>query len=375
MAKPKIAAIVTEYRFWSHADVVVGRLLAGCSPNDAWRAAKCEVVALWCAQHPANDMSRDLAARHGFTLYPSIREALTLGGSKLAVDAVCFIGEHGEYPDNAVGQKLYPRFEFFNEVLEVYESEGRGVPTFFDKHLSYNADLADVILRRVRRLKFPFLCGSSIPVTVRNPRIEFMLETPIRRAVSVSYGPVDAYGFHAFEVLQCMMERRRGGETGIASVQMFEGGAAIADEDPLLEAALRANPEPVAPNWRSRVKDPVRFAVHYTDGTRGDVYLLNGVVETWLFAAQIEGRRDPVATHFGINTDGGGPLPHFDGLVDRIEEMFITGREPHPPERTLLTTVALALCFESKREGFAKVTSPLLNVSYRSPEKCWFQEK
>lgn len=374
MAKPKIAAIVTEYRHWSHADVVVGRLLAGSSPNGVWRPAQGQVVSLWVAQHPANDMSPDLAPRNGFKIYPTIREALTLGGPKLAVDAVCFIGEHGDYPDNALGQKLYPRFELFNEILEVFEAEGRGVPTFFDKHLSYNADLAHVILRRLRRLKVPFLCGSSIPVTIRTPRLELPLESPIRRAVSVSYGPTDAYGFHTFEVLQCMIERRRGGETGIASVQMLEGPAALPSSDPLIDAALRVNPKPVPSDWRARVKNPVRFAVEYRDGTRGDVYLLNGIVESWLFAAELEGRRDPVATHFGLN-EPTRPLPHFDGLVDRIEDLYLTGREPYPPERTLLTTVALALGFESKRQGYAKITDPLLDIRYRSPEKCWFQEK
>jgi hypothetical protein len=69
-------------------------------------------------------------------LYPTIHDTLTLGGDKLAVDAVVFTGEHGDYPENELGQKMYPRYELFNQILDVYEKSGRVVPTFSDKHLS-----------------------------------------------------------------------------------------------------------------------------------------------------------------------------------------------------------------------------------------------
>src|SRR5215468_5340193 len=117
-------------------------------------------------------MSRDLAARHGFHIYPTIREALTLGGAKLAVDAVVFVGEHGNYPTNELGQKMYPRYELFTQILDVYEQGGRVVPTFFDKHLSYSWEKAKAIYQRVRKLNVPMMAGSSIPVTPRTPELE-----------------------------------------------------------------------------------------------------------------------------------------------------------------------------------------------------------
>ena len=40
----------------------------------------------------------------------------------------------------------------------------------------------------------------------------------IEEALTVSIGSVDSYDFHALDALQCMVERRKGGETGILSV-------------------------------------------------------------------------------------------------------------------------------------------------------------
>lgn len=105
MAPPKkVAAVVTEYRKWSHADVILRNLLGGYP--DGTRPGL-ELVSLYTDQVPKTDMSRELAKKHGFTIYPTIAEALTLGGKTLAVDGVLLIGEHGDYPDNAKGQKLY----------------------------------------------------------------------------------------------------------------------------------------------------------------------------------------------------------------------------------------------------------------------------
>src|SRR5262249_47562083 len=162
--------VVTVYRYNSHADVLVGRLLAGYSPNNKWTPSNSEIVALHADQTPTDkDMSRDLAARNGFRLCPSIAESLTLGGNKLAVYGVVFIGEHGEYPTNDVGQILYPRYEMFSQIMDVYERTGHSVPTFFDKHFSYSWEKADAMFRRAKKIGFPLMAGSSIPLTIRRP--------------------------------------------------------------------------------------------------------------------------------------------------------------------------------------------------------------
>ena len=72
-------------------------------------------------------------------------------------------------------------------------------------------------------LKFPLMAGSSLPVTWRRPELELRLETPVEDALVAGYGPIEVYGFHALEALQVMMERRKGGETGVKAVTCLTG--------------------------------------------------------------------------------------------------------------------------------------------------------
>src|SRR5262245_59421004 len=133
--RKKVAAVVTEYRRWSHADVIVGKLLEGMH-HDGKDFPGIELVSLYCDQKPEKDMAPALAAKHKFAIHDTIAGALTLGGKKLAVDGVLLIGEHGKYPTNKRGQILYPRRRFFAETAKVFEASKKVVPVFSDKHLS-----------------------------------------------------------------------------------------------------------------------------------------------------------------------------------------------------------------------------------------------
>ncbi|MBL8178031.1 MAG: hypothetical protein JNK48_25360 [Bryobacterales bacterium] len=376
--KPRVAAIVTEYRHYSHADVIVGRLLGGNSANGTHHAPRTQVVSLYTDQSPQQDMAPDLAARFGFRRFPTIREALTLGGAKLAVDAVCFVGEHGNYPWNDLGQHLYPRYELFNQILDVYESGGRAVPTFFDKHLSYSWQKAKGIYDRAAKLKVPWMAGSSIPVTIRTPLLEIPLETPLEAAAGLGYGPHDAYGFHLLESIQCMLERRAGGETGIAQVEWIENDAVmnwLASENgkwalPLLEEAHARNASRKGPLQQAANK-PVLFSLRYKDGLKAVGLILGPSGADWSFACRRKGASSIDSTFFGLSPKG-RPLPHFDGMVHCIEDMFVSGKPAYPVERTLLTTGALAFLFESKKQRSA-VDTPDLSVVYRAAKNTFFQ--
>jgi hypothetical protein len=263
----------------------------------------------------------------------------------------------------------------FSEILDVYEKSGRGVPTFFDKHFSYSWDKARRMFDRARQLKFPLLAGSSIPVTVRFPEIDLPLETPLAGAVALAYGDPDAYGFHTLEAMQSLVERRRGGETGIRRVEYLQGAKAwdwVRDHHTALwNACWRCIPGTSGALLDAAPMDPNAslFVLDYRDGLTAGA-LITRLCEHWTVGLQ-PANGPMLATRFG-GPELKRPLPHFDGLVDCIENMFLTGQEPYPAERTLLTTGALALAFDSKRARRA-VDTPGLAISYKAPANAYRQ--
>ena len=383
--KKTVAAVVTMYtndgRLNTHANVIIGRLLDGYSPNGIFTEPRTRIVSMYTDQVPPADLSRGQAEKHGFRIFPTIREALTLGGDDLAVDAVCFVGEHGNYPSNERGQKLYPRYELMEQIAEVFRRTGKAAPVFSDKHFSYSWRKAKAMYDWSRELKFPLMAGSSIPLTVRTPEIEIPFGGELENALMLGYGDLDAYGFHTLESLQCMVERRKGGETGIRSVEWLEGPAVWSWRDgagrwsvPLLEAAFARDPTRKPGRMEDNVKNPVAFLIEYKDGLKAAAYMINGQTSGWTFAAKIKGNGELLATHFGQPRDAANvrPLAHFDGLVHCMEEMFVTGKPLYPVERTLLTTCALSILFES-RAWKKRIETPELTIAYHAPREAYFQ--
>src|SRR5262245_19650306 len=87
--RPKrLAIITTEWRFHSHAWHMGERFLVGYPVRGAWHRPPIDVVSAYVDQTPDNDLSGQRAREFGFTIYPTIAEALRCGGNTLAVDAV-----------------------------------------------------------------------------------------------------------------------------------------------------------------------------------------------------------------------------------------------------------------------------------------------
>jgi hypothetical protein len=373
--RPRIAVILSVYQPASHADVWVTALLEGYD-NGQPRTPRLEIVSMYTDQVPANDMSRAMSAKHGFKIFSTIPDAVDMGTGRLAVDGVLLMAEQGKYPVNEKGQILYPRHDFFRQIVDVYRQSHRAVPLFCDKHLSYDWTKAKWMYDQSRELKFPFMAGSSIPLTWRQPALELDLGTPVEKAVVAAYGPKEPYGFHALETLQCMVERRAGGEKGIAAVQCLEGAAVwkwTESNDwsrPLLNAALERveNRKPGTPEGNT--PKPILFLLEYTDGLQAAVYLLNDYIKDWSFAAKIRGRREIASTKCWSRMLK--PWSHATGLTYQIEELYLTRRPGIPVERTLLTTGALAALMDSSFDGERRLETPHLRIAYRAPKESLF---
>ena len=369
MSEPKkIAAIITEYRPLSHADVIITKFLEGFPTDDGLLTPRVEIASMYVDQFPDNDLSRQMAGKHNVPIYRSIVQALTLGGESLAVDGVLLIGEHGDYAWNEKEQHLYPRKYFMEQICGVLASSGRAVPIFSDKHLSYNWHDATWMVERARQLGVSFMAGSSLPLAWRDPWLEHALDTPISEALSIGYGGLDSYGFHALETLQCMVERRAGGEVGVASVICLEGEAvwqAARDglwSRDLAEAACFHIEEKPAGPMEAHCTNPALFLIQYRDGLRGAVLMLNGYVSGFAYAARVQGQIESAAFHL----QGGLHHAHFSYLSLNVEEMFVSGRPTYPVERTLLVTGILETALDSRYRGHVRLATPHLDVRYRA---------
>ncbi len=397
MPAKKVAAVVTVYRKWSHADVILRHLLNGYPDGTK---PDLELVSLYTDQVPKGDMSRDLAKKHGFKIFDNIADCLTLGGKSLAVDAVLSIGEHGDYSTNAKGQILYPRRRFFEEICKVLEKSEKSVPVFSDKHLAATWDDAKWMYDRARKLMLPFMAGSSVPVTWRKPNLVLPKGCELTGAVQIGYGPFEGYGFHALEGLQCMVERRAGGETGVKAVTAHTGQAITEafdgqvwglggpagryirrnvmwenfDKYPwagqLFDAAVKLVPAHASGDMRrimAATQDSGVIEIEYRDGLRAFMVMPNGWIHEgdgggFIFAGQRKGQEKPDACHFYLH--GNEPFAHFAELTKAIDSLVRTGHAPYPVERTLLTTGIIEAVMTSRHENGKRIETPHLEIKY-----------
>jgi hypothetical protein len=391
----KLAIVTTEWRYHSHAWHMAERFLTGYPVRGGWRRPAFEVIGAYVDQTPENDLSRDRAKEFGFALYPTVAEALRGGGSKLAADAVLLIGEHGNYPTNEIGQKLYPRYELFQQIVDVFRRDGRTAPVFNDKHLSWNFDWARTMVEQSKELGFPFLAGSSLPVTWRMPSLDMPWQAEVEEIVCVAIGGVDSYDFHALEVLQCMAERRKGGETGVKNLQAIRGPAVfdllragswdkggldgrlfeacVSRSHTLAQTPTGNHRYPTDEQVREWVKEPVCYRYEHNDGLKATMLLMNGLVGDFTFAARLAGRDEPLSTLFHLPPNPN--VVYSAALMSKAEEMFVTGKAPYPVERTLLTSGLVAAGMKSLAQGQKQLETPELSIRYHAPSESQFWQE
>ncbi len=371
--KKKIACISSTYHVRSHSDNFITRFLEGYWIHEKYYEPPFDVASLWIDQIHPGDIGQRLASAYGVRRASSIADALTLGTGKLAVDGVVIVCEHGNYPHNEKQQQLYPRFEFFEQVVKVFKDSGRSCPVFSDKHLSYDWKKAKQMYDWSKELKFPFMAGSSVSVTFRRPAIEPPLGVEMQSALSVGGGWVADGGiFHLLDTLQAFTERRKGAETGVKAVQMMTGEAvwkAAAQgmwDRKLLDAAL-ARGEKIQPGKPEDAKNAVVGIVEYRDGFKGAVLALGSMVSEYLVAWKANNKVESTLCYVpGENSN------NFSMLVHGITQMIATGKPSHPVERTLLVSGALSQLMESRYRGEKRIETPELVVNYKASDKSWY---
>jgi hypothetical protein len=356
--KPRVACILNAYYPNSHADVFVSRLLDGYRLNHAWHDPRLEVVSFYVDQFPANDLAREQAEEHGIRIYPSVTEALRVGTSKIAVDAVAVIGEHGVYPRTPRGNVMYPRKRYFDEITRVMREDRRVLPMYQDKYFAYDWPDAKSMYDRVREMHIPLLCGSTVPLSWQRPPLNLPRGAPFTELLTTSYSDLEEHAYHGIELLQSMAERRAGGETGVAQVRWAKAPFHDEFSRELLDAAVsrRVNPVP-----EGAAEPAQAFLIRYRDGVRAAVVHDNSLSRDYLFAASLKDQRAPVSTCFYIQLNLHN---HWSFMVRDFEDLVLTHKEPNPIERTLVANGIMLAGLESKLRGGSWVDTPELAISY-----------
>jgi hypothetical protein len=365
--KPKlVAAILTAYERGLHADVLIGKILEGWK-QDGGAGPALKLASMYVEQFTENDMARAMAKKYDVPLFDTIEKAVTVGGNRIPVDGVISIGEHGTYPANDKGQVLHPRRRFFEAITDTFRKYGRVVPVFSDKHLGPIWSDAKWMYDRAVELKVPFMAGSSMTVGFREPEISVPLGCEIEAAVGIGYSGLDIYGSHALEFFQCHVERRRGAETGVKSVQCLQGNAIweLLDAGVISKDAFDAALALVSnqPDRFREDDESTLFLFQYHDGLLGAVFMLPDIASGTSVALKLKGQKGLLATRFDERTEP--RHPHFAYLLKGIERMIHTGRPSYPVERTLLSSGILDRALTSLVQKHEKLMTPELAIRYR----------
>ena len=389
--RKKVALIGTVDFKMSHTQHFLDRLLMGYKWDGGWHKPDVDLVSVYIDQFPEGELARGRSKQFNVPIYPTVAESLTCGTSKLAVDGVPIIGEHGNYPKNEMGQTLYPRYAFFQQMVEVFKNSGRSVPVFNDKHLSTNWVECVAMVDTAKKMGFPFLAGSSLPVTWRLPSVDLPHGSALKESVCVGYGTPDSYDFHGLETAQCMSERRKGGEVGISSVQSLKGEAmwnhAATQETTsrLMVAALTRSQslpivegyetDPISLDWaRKNFPDAYAYFIEHRDGFKTTLFMLP--IQDFNYAG-LDGETGKITScqmYLPMPGRASSTADFFNPLIHHVEQMVLTNKVPYPVERTLLTSGMTMAGVESLFRKGEKVMTPQMEVRYQvGPESTFWR--
>lgn len=362
-----VAAVVTIYTKNSHTDVLIGKILAGWEQSGG-PGPNLRLASMYVDQFPDGDLARKMSEQHGFPIFNTIEQAITLGQDRVAVDGVISIGEHGDYPWNELGQHLYPRRRFFQEITDTLSKHQQVVPVFNDKHPGPAWTDAKWMYDRAVELNLPFMAGSSLPVSFREPDFTLPMNSELDACLAIGYSGLDIYGFHTLDYLQSIIERRKTSTQAVSSVQCLPGSSVAkliqqkVIRSDLLNRILSVTPTAEQELLEADSTEFNVFLIQYADGLLVPVLMLPGFAKGISVVVKAKGS-EPIG---GLAEERGEPFPHFAYLLKGIEQMMHTGKPAYPVERTLLAAGMLDRLLVSRSRNGVKLQTPELAINYKA---------
>ncbi len=368
--KKPVAGLVADWFRYSHPDVMLTRIFKTYSLDGKGQQSRLQLISVYRDKPSEKDLSSSYAQQYGFKIYDTIQDALTCATDTLAVEGVIISTEWADYPVSSTGQVMYPHKRMFEEVVKVFEKNKKVVPVFIDKHIADNWADIKWIYDTAKKMKIPLMAGSSVPVSWRYPVADVDTHSKLKEIVGISYHTLDGYGFHGMEMVQCLAEQRKGGETGIKSVQCIVGddvwkAAGKKYDANLLNMAVErlGRRIPEGKTFKDLVPHPVLFVMNYYDGLRVCLFTLNGLASQWTAAWKYADGKI-ASTLFKLDNNH-STFMHFANQMKGIESMILTGKPSWPVERTVLTSGALDALLISKSKSGKTIQTPYLKIIYK----------
>ena len=364
----------------------VDRLLLGYS----WHGGCAAPTLTWCrftstSFPPAisleggrNDSARQFSRRSA-TRSPS-------GGSKLAVDGVLIIGEHGKYPRNEKGQMLYPRYEFFKQVVKVFEVE-RPQCAGFQRQTSL--DGLEEVRRNGRRLeaaRIPLpggfvaaghapVSGSGCPVgdAAHRKRLRGLRRHPIRtifmdwRRHNACPSAAKAARSGLRVSMPCVA--KRSGKRS-RNVRRLSGCCwRRCREATHFRSRRDTSAIVLSIEWaRKLLATSLAYFIDHRDGFKTTLFLLP--IRDFNYAG-LNGETGEIIScqmNLPMPTQSATTANFFNPLIRHIERMVVENRAPYPVERTLLTSGMTLAAVESLFRGEIPVQTAEMEVRYTCAE-------
>ena len=275
------------------------------------------------------------------------------------------------------------------------ERAPEGAACFVHGALANSLTTARTLAATAAARRIALVAGTPLSVTWRLPPVELPAGTPLTEALIVVQvnpqaiqatppsPPATLAGaeLHALDGLLPVIERRRGGESGIRTVRFLEGkelwraGQKGLWSWPLLAAALSRSHTPQGdPVLDGRTQDlvglglvpklarnPRGWLLEHRDGLRSTILVLDGVVADFNFAVRAKNgeivsaqlfRAPPPAEH------------HFNRLAAVMEDFFRSGKSPWPIERNLLSAGLLETFAKPSSLSGRRVETSELGIAY-----------
>ncbi|MSU62507.1 MAG: hypothetical protein EXS31_08935 [Pedosphaera sp.] len=359
----KLAVLIEEFALQTPSQQLLDRFLIGYPRNGEFHRLDGCAVSVYL---PNDERNVELDRRvKDFGLH---REQ-NLSAATSNADAVLLLPKgSGAMPDDL----------FLRETLE---NVPRGCCCFTYGAMSSSLAEARKTTALASARKCPFVGGTSLPVAWRLPQLEIPIGTALKEALIVVQGNSPAAELDGLEGLLPLLQRRRGGESGVRRVRLlnaseiWRAGKEGLWSERLLSAAISRSDTPQGdPVKDGRTQDlvglglvpklaraPRGWIIEHFDGLRSAILVLDGVVADFNFALQA---RDGSVLSAQIYRPPAPSQHHFSRLADGLEEFFRTGIPPWPIERNLLTAGLLEAFRKCHAQIEARLETPQLKISY-----------